>query len=608
MAENNRSGISFNITKGVPTNIPTNEDKVAKATIMNPGAAPINMDNMQKVNLEEILPRAKKEEPPTVEDEMMNMLDLAVEKEKASITERHNALFEKQREEYEARMEKEQIESLDKDIEDDDDDLFSDETESSDNNGEVAHDPVIILKFEESTKPTPVHEDEDENPNYVNGGLTSYVEENDVRVDNPNSTNTTEPTIDFEGSIEDEESSDEEETEVDIPDPEVIKNAPIIHEEENSNIPMKDIRIIDNVDNDSLMDEESEDTDDSSEDDDDEELMNSIRDIVKDKITPIKKTFDLSKFSIAKKADNVQKILKLASNTHRVEADWIMYNANRPVSVTGLSGTEIIKLNPSNSTRNRLNTFKDMYRVIYEHIVDANKPDFEVWLKQTKYVDVQHIVYALYMATFNGSNFTTYSCPECKHVFLKEFKFEEMVSYADEKTKDKVRAILKMDTTSPSNDSYEVDMIQISDKLVFGLRTPSIYNTIIETASLSEDFLNNYASFIDTVAYIDSVYYIDEENAQLVPVDTKPVANDIAKTTGRRIKILHSIINNLSSEEYTYLIAKIAEINKKTENNVSYKVPSCTCPKCAKNIEEQTNIDPIYLLFTRHQLGVIRNI
>ena len=591
MAENNRSGISFNITKGVPTNIPTNEDKVAKATIMNPGAAPINMDNMQKVNLEEILPRAKKEEPPTVEDEMMNMLDLAVEKEKASITERHNALFEKQREEYEARMEKEQIESLDKDIEDGDDDLFSDETESSDNNGEVAHDPVIILKFEEPVAKVADEEDKV----YIATKETELYTTNDI---------TPEP-IDTE-SAEIEEV--EEETEVDIPDPEVINNAPIIHEEENSNVPMKDIRIIDNVDNDSLMDEESEDTDDSSEDDDDEELMNSIRDVVKDKITPIKKTFDLSKFSIAKKADNVQKILKLASNTHRVEADWIMYNANRPVSVTGLSGTEIIKLNPSNSTRNRLNTFKDMYRVIYEHIVDGNKPDFEVWLKQTKYVDVQHIVYALYMATFNGSNFTTYSCPECKHVFLKEFKFEEMVSYADEKTKDKVRAILKMDTTSPSNDSYEVDMIQISDKLVFGLRTPSIYNTIIETASLSEDFLNNYASFIDTVAYIDSVYYIDEENAQLVPVDTKPVANDIAKTTGRRIKILHSIINNLSSEEYTYLIAKIAEINKKTENNVSYKVPSCTCPKCAKNIEEQTNIDPIYLLFTRHQLGVIRNI
>ena len=591
MAENNRSGISFNITKGVPTNIPTNEDKVAKATIMNPGAAPINMDNMQKVNLEEILPRAKKEEPPTVEDEMMNMLDLAVEKEKASITERHNALFEKQREEYEARMEKEQIESLDKDIEDGDDDLFSDETESSDNNNEVAYDTVRTLRFEEPV--TKVADEEDKV--YIATKETELYTTNDI---------TPEP-ISTE-SVEIEEV--EEETEVDIPDPEVIKNAPIIHEEENSNVPMKDIRIIDNVDNDSLMDEESEDIDDSSEDDDDEELMNSIRDVVKDKITPIKKTFDLSKFSIAKKADNVQKILKLASNTHRVEADWIMYNANRPISVTGLSGTEIIKLNPSNSTRNRLNTFKDMYRVIYEHIVDANKPDFEVWLKQTKYVDVQHIVYALYMATFNGSNFTTYSCPECKHVFLKEFKFEEMVSYADEKTKDKVRAILKMDTTSPSNDSYEVDMIQISDKLVFGLRTPSIYNTIIETASLSEDFLNNYASFIDTVAYIDSVYYIDEENAQLVPVDTKPVANDIAKTTGRRIKILHSIINNLSSEEYTYLIAKIAEINKKTENNVSYKVPSCTCPKCAKGIEEQTNIDPIYLLFTRHQLGVIRNI
>ena len=326
----------------------------------------------------------------------------------------------------------------------------------------------------------------------------------------------------------------------------------------------------------------------------------------KEKIIPIKKTLDLSKFTISKKSVNAQKAMKLAAQTRQSVADWALYNANRPISMTGLSGPEILKLNPENSSRNRLNTFRDMYRVMYDHVHDANKPEFETWLKQTRFVDMQHIYFALYMATFSGSNFINYSCPHCNKIFLKDIKFEDMIVYADDEARAKVRNILKMDTTSISNDEYPVDLYQISNSYVFGLRTPSIWNVIIETASLSDRFLEKHADLVDVVSYIDAIYIIDEENNNLIPVDTKPDPNDQAKTSARRIKAFYDIISQLSTEEYYTLRAHINSYDNDA-GKVSYQFPACNCPDCATEIPANTEIGPDNMLFMRHQLAAIAN-
>jgi hypothetical protein len=212
------------------------------------------------------------------------------------------------------------------------------------------------------------------------------------------------------------------------------------------------------------------------------------------------------------------------------------------------------------------------------------------------------------MATFGGSNFINYSCPKCKKVFIKDnIDFKDMVIYANDEAKATIQSLLKMDTTSKSKDTYESTLVQVSDNYAFAIRTPSIWNVIIETASLSDQFLQKHADLIDMVAYIDTAYIIDHANAQLVPVDTKPDPNDMAKTAARRIKAMYDIISTLSSEEFYAMRNAINEFDEFANNSVSYQIPACTCPHCAAEIPANKEITPDAMLFTRHQLAAIGN-
>ena len=368
------------------------------------------------------------------------------------------------------------------------------------------------------------------------------------------------------------------------------------------------INILDNIDDDDLFDDATDDKNvNNNSDADTDTLLEELKNQIKQRVEPIKKSFDLSKFTISQKAVSAQKVMKLAVQVHQNVADWVLPSAGRSISVSGLSGPEILKLNPENSNRNRQNTFRDMYRVIYDHIVDGNKPDFEVWLKQTRFVDMQHIYFALYMATFGGSNFLNYTCPKCEKVFIKDVDFKDMVMYADDETKEKINCMLKQDTTSHSSDSYNVELIQVSNSYVLGIKTPSIWNVIMETASLSEKFLDKYSDLIDMVSYIDSAYLIDEQNGMLIPVNTKPDPNDMAKTAARRIKAMYDIIATLNSEEFYALRSKINEHDEFATSKISYKIPETICPHCATKVPENRNVTPDNMLFMRHQLAAIAN-
>ena len=337
-----------------------------------------------------------------------------------------------------------------------------------------------------------------------------------------------------------------------------------------------------------------------------DEQFEDLKSQVKEKMTVIRGNLDLSKFSIAKKSISLQKVMKLAVKDHQNIADWVLYDEGRPISMTSLSGPEILKLNPENSGRNRLNTFRDMYRVMWDHLYDANKPEFETWLKKTHFVDLPHIYFALYKATFSGSNFMNYACPKCGKIFLKDISFEDMIEYESDEVKNRVAEILKMDSTTGKIDEYPVDLVQINDTYVFGMHTPSIWNVIIETASLNDRFIEQHADLIDVVTYIDSIYVIDSENMTLVPVDTKPDPNDQAKTTARRIKAFYEIISKLNSDEY-YNLRKQLERYDSVASKVSYLIPEATCPECETSIPANREISPDNMLFTRHQLAAIGN-
>lgn len=547
--------VTIDLTKGGSINQETPKP-VEKINVVTGGVSSASMDGMKPVDIHSIAP--KKPEVNEFENSLFADLDAAVSREKASITERIEGIMEKQQEEQEAEEESKAVAQNNestvnvtnyeaRDFSDDDLNLYDKDKDEDDDA------PVNIISVFSSTPVDEVKKDTDtvEDTNHPNN-----VDKDPI-----------------------------------VPTIREVETVPSAIEKD--------------LDDDIFKEDNLEDTPETTDDleQDTNSMIENLRVEVKDKLSPISKIIDISKFKIAQKAVSINKAMKLAVKTHQNVADWVMFSAKKPISVSGLSGPEIIKLNPENTSRNRLNTFRDMYHIIYDHIYDGNKPEFEAWLKQVKFIDVPHIYFALYMATFGGSNFVNYSCPKCNKVFIKDVKFEDMVQYADEKTKEQVRLLLAKDSTSSSNDEYPVDLVQISDNYVFALHTPSIYSVIIETASLADNFLEKYSDLIDLVVYIDAIYLIDHETQTLNQIDTKPDPNDQPKTSARRIKAFYDIIRTLNTEEYYKLRAAIRTYDDDS-NKITYKVPACECPECKTQIPENV-MGPDELLFTRHQLAAL---
>ena len=544
------------------------EEKKLKATPIQSG--PVDMSRMETLDATDILPKRKA--VPSMEDNLFADLDAAVDRECESISARIDAVVEAQ------------------------------QTEIEDQAAEKADAEAL-----NATKPAIVDEEDDDLGLYDDDD-----DDTDVRVDAPRVSAFTVDTKVATAEVEVEEDVVEEVVPVTTTKTEEpkVKVADIAEEPKE---PVKarittteKVSILDGVNDEDLFadDEELAEPEDTSRKSSDE-VLNELKKEIHEKITPVKNTkLDLTKFTFSKKSINAQKAMKLAAKSRESVADWVMLSEGRPISMTGLSGPEILKLNPENAGRNRLNTFKDMYRVLYDHVFDANKPEFETWLKKTRFVDLQHVYFAIYMATFNGSNFVNYQCPHCSKIFLKDIKFENMVVYEDDATREKVRAIMRMDSTTTDPENYEADLYQISNSYAFALRTPSIWNVIIETASLSDKFLEKHADLIDLVSYIEGIYIIDAENNTLIPIDTKPDPNDQAKTSARRIKAFYDVIDQLSSEEY-YALRSIIGSYDDNASKMSYQIPACNCPECATEIPANTDMSPDNMLFTRHQLAAI---
>lgn len=564
--------VPTNIVEGKTESIPVESVTAKKEVKAAVDAGPMDKDNLQAINPYDILEH-KKQDPSDDENSVWGDLDRAVEREKESITKRIEAVRDMQKKEIEAMEEAKEEEELRKaEAEDlvDNTDTDSNEEDGADYGDEDDDGIDIESVFNNNASEETTLDDVVD--------VAAY----DIYKEKP------------------KETVPEETHAVDVKTVKIKDEPkqPKKYEEEE-----KKVNILDMVDDESLFEDDEEEDSNTV---DQEEAYEELKAEIKTKIKPIRNKIDLSKFTIAQKSVNAQKVMKLAVKSHQNIADWVLYSGKRPISMTGLSGPEIIKLNPQNTGRNRLNTFRDMYRVLYDHIYDGNKPEFEAWMKQTRWIDLKHVYFCVYKATFSDSNFITYSC-ECGNNFIKDIPFEDMVKYADDKVKEEVQAILKGDTTSPSSDEYPVDLYQISSSYVFGLKSPSIWNVIMETATLSDTFLEQHADLIDLVSYIDSIYLIDSEKNTLIPVDTKPDPNNQARTSARRIRAFYDIIKTLSSEDFYALRAQISEYDK-DDDKVSYFIPAATCPKCAREIAENDDITPDQLLFMRHQLAAIGNL
>lgn len=506
----------------------------------------------------------RKPEKSEFEKEIMDDLDKAVAREKESITERINAITEMQRKEFEEQMaakeeaeykrveteEQPTVKSSSGDDDIDWDNLFDDDEKTTEDKP-VKHSPITRYVEEDTAQYTIPNMDSEP------AKIDREVEEDDLDGDEDTTTNTIEEVVE---------------------DPKPIASSNEISDDLDKDLAAE-------------IGEEVPDTD---------SIMKRFAENVKERIAPITKRFNLNDFTVGE-SPITRLDIKMMGLSHVSVADHFLPNAGKIISCSALSGSELMAMNPENSNRSRLNTLKDIYSIMYKHVVSEKPKTFDEWLKTTRFNDLEHIYFALYKATFGGSNFMTYECPnkKCQDVFIEDVSFEDMINYADDETKAKMQAIMSSGDSSIT--PYEIVRQQISNNLAIGIRNPSIYNVVIEVSGLSDSFLEKYQDLMDIIVFIDNIYYIDYEHQVLEPVDFMPDNNNIAKTIARRIKIIADILRSLPSDNYFELRKAVADAFPSLAG-VTYKIPAATCKKCGTQIPERV-VGAQELLFMRHQLG-----
>ncbi len=491
--------------------------------------------------------------------------------------------------EREAGMIEDEIDELDDDVEEikdiEEDDMFkSEDVESLDVDDENVEEEYIFS---------------DSNDDELKSLENEIVEENKMEVEakNTETVENVEDTEVLEEEMEDAYEAEQEPVEETAIAPEKEE---VVDKVSKNDLPSQSDMTIDDDD---LLDIDLDDEDEESGDDDlSEAEMDNLREQIKDKLGVNSKPIEGMK--VVKKVISLSAALSKCSQDMNA-VDWPLMSAGKNVTMKAFSGTEIDALNRGASGRNRFNTMKEIYRSIYDHIV-SEKPDFEAWLKTTSFMDIEHLYMAIYKASFNNANYIPYNCTDekCNHVFLSDdIDIMDMCKFKNADAKKRFMAIYENDRTATSVEEklYPTTIVNITDSIAIGFREPSIYNTIFENSVLDAKFVDKYTSLLTMMVYIDAIYVIDGNN--YVPISCKKDKQSVAKTTKYRIATYAKIIQALPSDGYNKIVGIISQINE-LGDEVQYRMPEITCPKCGKTIEEQVT-QANQLLFSRHQLNLL---
>lgn len=586
--DSSRSPVDRSVVSRTPTTDNLEESDVKVDKVINQvSVGPVDMNNMKEFDIDS-LPR-KRDSSDDMKDELESQLDLAISRKKDEIDEISDGAMKNLKAQFMENRDAKIIET----------NKTSDNFDFS-NTTDYSPDSEVVYKHNDSSDNDDVNDESDTNLSIEGDNSNMNNEDNEVMID------TNSVTTDEENKVENTDDNDNKVEDVD---------SVVVEEQDATNETVSAVKssVNDDIDNeknivevtlDGFFDDSSELEEDINEEEinnndyenrSDDEIIDEIKTSVKNVVK--EKNIDISNFKISKNTVN-----SLDFGNDADVADWYLPNAQSIVTVKGLTGSEIVMLNPANSARNRINAFKDVYSTIYKHIIDPNKGTFEQWMKNTRYSDIQHIYFALYRATFYGSNFVHYQCPHCHRSFVKNnISFKDLVKFADDDIKVKCENAMKnkINKSIP----YKINRVVISDEVVADIREPSVWNAIIEMTSLSDDFIDNHQELVNNVVAINKMYKIDNKNQLLIPISENPVDRNIPQTILNKIKAYNNVISNLSNDDYFKLKTEIANAIV-DDNTIKYVTPECECEYCHTKIPE-TEMDASELLFTRHQLGAL---
>jgi len=357
--------------------------------------------------------------------------------------------------------------------------------------------------------------------------------------------------------------------------------------------------------------------------DTEEESTEEIRARFKKTFNAVKITsnpINFNEFKIRKNAVESSFVLSSINNHKATKtSDWALYHSKKSITFSECSGPELDNLRKTITNSNAINGVIASLRFVYDHIVDANKPKFEVWTKLIRTEDIESLYFGIYKACYSNTNIIARVCPtnteelrkkNCGKTSLIDTPIMSMVKYGrenddPEEIKAEFEKILQSDTTTDSEE-FESTLMQVSDDIVISYCPATLFSTFIQFSTLKQEITQKYSDVLDSMAYIDGFYQIDRSNNELVPIKLQSWPGNFNKTVLHKLKFYTELLKSLTSDQYNVLIAKLANLIQPPK--ITYIYPEATCPECGAKIPEETVDSILNLLFSRAQLAQIKSL
>ena len=376
-----------------------------------------------------------------------------------------------------------------------------------------------------------------------------------------------------------------------------------------------DISDIDSLINDLNKEEDDFTVEDTDTEESVEEARERFKETLNEEIKITKNEFDISEFTIDKNPISSSVILNsINKNKTTKKADWVLLGTGRSIRMEEGTGPELDALRKTIDNSNNLNGVIASLKMVYEHIVDANKPSFETWCKTTKTEDLESIYFAYYLACYGDVNLVGRTCPDpktnkgvgCNKTSIINTPVKSMVKFKDKETEERFNTLLQQDTTTSGNNAIKSKMIIASDDIAISYSDPTLYTTFIQFSTLPPNIVDKYSDLLNSLAYINGFYAIDKVNKKFKPIAVKVSPNNLNKTILSKLKVYLEVLKTLTNDQYNVLTAKLNNLIQ--ESKISYIYPKTTCPECGAEIPEEEVQSVLSLLFTRAQLAQVKSL
>jgi hypothetical protein len=333
------------------------------------------------------------------------------------------------------------------------------------------------------------------------------------------------------------------------------------------------------------------------------EIIKDYRDDLVQKLK-LEKSDELEGFTVSSKPINLNRALVVGREDKRnstITLTWPLQYSGKNIEMSTFSGEEIITLNPQTTSFETVAGLKKIFSTIYRHIVNANKPSFEVWLRQISDFDIDGLLFAIHAVNFKDTNYITYECPnpKCKKLFLEKKDIMDMVVFPNDEVKERFEKIRASEAVD--SQFYKSHPRVINDKYAIGFVSASIYSNLFEPASLDDDFARQHQSVVSLLPNIDTIYLIDKKSKTLSPIDFG-TDDKLSTTTMRKVKGIEAVFKTFTPDERAIVSTEAAKIATKfAQDKITYAIPATKCPTCGEHIPARPS-NPLNILFTRAQL------